>query len=80
MYRTGAIREEILMVSRGGTDKNLEKRRAHNIPFPVLVQERWEVSRKYEAFVVPVAFALDKSGRIKRGPQVGSEAILAMLR
>jgi peroxiredoxin len=69
----------IMMVSRGDVDENREKRDRYGIQFPIGLQRRWEVSRKYGIFSTPVGFLVDAEGRIVNEVAIGPEAILALL-
>jgi peroxiredoxin len=70
---------QVVMVSRGGLAKNQEKARKDRITFPILLQERWEVSKLYATFAVPVAYVIDKNGLIENPVAVGPTGILALL-
>jgi hypothetical protein len=46
----------------------------------VVLQKKWELSRKYGIFATPVAFLVGEDGVIKENVAVGSDAILTMAR
>ncbi len=76
--RTGAT--EILVVSRGDIDENRQKAEAYGFDFPVVIQDRWKLSRKYGIFATPVAFLIGEDGRTEREVAVGFEQIRDLLR
>ena len=81
MYRRrGAITTEIVMVSRGEIEENRRKAEADGFEFPVVVQDRWKLSRKYGIFATPVAFLIGEDGRTKREVAIGFEQIRSLLR
>jgi peroxiredoxin len=70
----------LIMVGRGDVDENRDKAQEHGMEFPVVLQKKWEVSRKYGIFATPVAFLVGEDGLIKKNVAVGSEAILELAR
>lgn len=52
---------QILMVSRGNPDLVRQKIYEFGFTFPVVMQRKWEISREYGIFAVPVAFLIDGS-------------------
>jgi peroxiredoxin len=48
---------QVLMVSRGDVEANRAK--ARSFPFPVALQDGWQLSREYGIFATPVAVLLD---------------------
>jgi peroxiredoxin len=40
--------------------------------FPVLIQERWQVSKRFEVYATPFAFSIDASGMVWSAGLVGS--------
>lgn len=68
----------ILMVSRGGAEANLRKIEEHDLTFPVVLQQHWEVSRAYGKFVTPIAYLIDEDGRIAAPVAVGVDPILKL--
>ena len=61
--RRAPITTEIVMVSRGDIEENRRKAEADGFEFPVVVQDRWKVSRKYGIFATPAAFLIAEDGR-----------------
>jgi peroxiredoxin len=55
---------QILMVSRGDQEVNSAKVAEHGLTFPVALQRKWEISRKYGIFATPVAYLINELGAI----------------
>jgi peroxiredoxin len=70
---------QVVMISRGEKDQNEEKARRHQINFPVLLQNRWEVSKEYAMFATPVGYLIDEQGVIAKDVAVGKAAILELV-
>ena len=66
------------MVGRGDVEENRRKAQSQGLEFPVVLQQKWELSRKYGIFATPVAFLVGEDGVIKRDVALGPDAILAM--
>ena len=47
--------------------------------FPVVVQDRWEVSKAFGIFATPVAFLIDAEGKIAAGVARGVDEILGLV-
>jgi len=71
---------ELVMVSKGERKENRAKVREHGLTFPVVLQQQWEISRRYAMFATPVAYLIDESGIIARDVAVGGEAIAGLLK
>ncbi len=69
---------QMLMVTRGDLSINREKAREHDLTFPVLIQNSWEISRKYAMFATPIGYLIDEEGTIAADVAVGAEAILQL--
>jgi peroxiredoxin len=78
--RRRGITTEIIVVSRGDIEENRQKALAHGFEFPVVVQNRWKLSKKYGIFATPVAFVIGEDGRTARNVAVGSDQIRTVLR
>jgi len=50
------------------------------LTFPVVLQQRWEISRLYAMFATPMAYSIDEAGIITHDVAVGVEPMLALLR
>ena len=68
----------LVMVSRGEIEEIRKKARQHGIQFPVVVQEKWRLSKEYGIFSTPVAFLLDEDGVIAKDVAVGPGPIMAL--
>jgi hypothetical protein len=68
------------MIGRGDVQENRRKAQEHGLEFPVVLQKKWEVSRKYGIFATPVAFLVGEDGMIKKDVAMGPEAILELAR
>jgi peroxiredoxin len=69
---------EILLISRGDLEDNKRKAKTFGYPFPVLVQDGWEVSKQYAMFATPIGYLIDADGIIVEDVALGNEAILAL--
>ncbi len=78
--RRRADGSEVLLVGRGDMDENRRKAETHGFKFPVVIQDRWKLSRQYGIFATPVAFVIGEDGRTTRDVAVGSAQILELLR
>lgn len=69
---------QVLMVSRGDPEENRAKVAQHGLTFPVALQKKWEISRKYAMFATPVGYLIDAAGVTAAEVAIGAEAILAL--
>jgi peroxiredoxin len=67
---------EIVLVGRGDLEENRRKTRQHGIEFPVVLQDKWKLSKEYGIFATPVAFLIDANGVIAQNVAIGPDAIL----
>jgi len=67
------------VVARGNVEENRRKAEEYGFEFPVVLQERWKLSKEYGIFVVPVAFLIDEDGVIARDVARGVHEILALV-
>ncbi len=70
----------LVMVGRGDTEENRQKAQQHKIRFPVVLQEKWKLSKQYGIFSTPVAFLVGEDGVIKKDVAIGPDPILALAR
>jgi peroxiredoxin len=70
----------VVMVGRGDAEQNRKKAAEHGIGFPVVLQERWKLSRQYGIFATPVAFLISKDGVIMRDVAKGVDEIIRLAR
>ena len=66
----------LLLVGRGDPEENRRKAAKFGIKFPVVLQEKWKLSKEYGIFATPVAFLIDAKGVIAQDVAVGKDAIL----
>ena len=69
----------VVMISRGDPKENRAKVKEHRLTFPVVLQQRWEISRLYAIFATPIAYLIDESGIITHDVAVGVEPILNLM-
>jgi peroxiredoxin len=70
---------EVVMISKGEPKENRAKVKEHGLTFPVVLQQQWEISRRYAMFATPVAYLVDEQGVISHDVAVGVEPILALI-
>ena len=70
----------VIMVGRGDAEQNEKKAIEHGISFPVVLQEKWKLSRQYGIFATPVAFLIGKDGVIVGDVAKGSDEVIALAR
>jgi peroxiredoxin len=75
----GTARPTVVMVSRGEPKENRAKVKEHGLTFPVVLQQHWEISRRYAMFATPIAYLIDEQGIIAHDVAVGVEPILGLL-
>jgi hypothetical protein len=67
------------MISRGEPRDNRAKVMEHGLTFPVVLQQHWEISRRYAMFATPIAYLIDEAGVIVHDVAVGEDAIRKLL-
>jgi hypothetical protein len=67
------------MISKGEPKENRAKVKEHGLTFPVVLQQQWEISRRYAMFATPVAYLIDDQGVILRDVAVGTHHIIALM-
>jgi peroxiredoxin len=70
---------ELAMISRGEPKENRAKVKEHGLTFPVLLQQQWEISRRYGMFATPAAYFIDERSVITHDVAMGSDAILKLM-
>ena len=68
---------DVIMVSRDA-ERTRAKIGEHGLTFPVVLQRRWEVSRDYGMFAMPIGYLINEEGIIAAPVAVGGVAILAL--
>jgi len=69
----------VVMISRGEPKENRTKIKEYGLTFPVVLQQRLEISRRYAMFATPIAYLINEQGVIADNVAVGVEPILALL-
>lgn len=69
---------DLLMVGRGDPEENRRKTEELGLGFPVALQRKWEISRRYGIFGTPVGFLIDENGVITSNVAKGIEPIMAL--
>src|SRR6266566_1004193 len=69
----------VVMISKGEPKENRAKVKEHGLTFPVLLQQQWEISRRYAMFATPIAYLIDEAGVITSEVAVGVEPILNLI-
>ncbi len=67
------------MISKGEPKENRTKVKEHGLTFPIVLQQQWEISRRYAMFATPVGYLINEQGVIVRNVALGSDAILELL-
>ncbi len=67
------------MLSKGEPKENRAKVKEHDLTFPIVLQQQWEISRLYAMFATPIAYLIDEQGIIARDVAVGPEPILVLM-
>lgn len=74
----GDDRLALILIGRGEVEENRRKAGQFGIKFPVVVQDKWRLSKQYGIFATPVAFLVGEDGAIARDVAIGPDAILAL--
>lgn len=69
----------MVMISRGEPKDNRAKAKEHSLTFPIVLQQQWEISRKYAMFATPIAYLIDEAGVIDSSVAVGVEDIQKLI-
>jgi peroxiredoxin len=69
----------VLMVTRGDVAENRRKADRYGFEFPVVLQDRWRLSKEYGIFAMPMAFLIDEEGIIMRDVPQGLAEILGLV-
>jgi peroxiredoxin len=69
----------LVMIGRGNPEENRNKARENGFDFPVVLQKKWELSKRYGIFATPVAFLINEEGVIARDVATGADAILELV-
>ena len=61
----------MVVINKGEPRENRAKFKEHGLTFPVVLQQQWEISRRYAMFATPVAYLIGERGVVA----VDAEAI-----
>jgi hypothetical protein len=67
------------MISKGEPKENRAKVKEHGLTFAIVLQQQWEISRRYAMFATPIAYLIDEQGIIARDVAMGVECILDLM-
>jgi len=67
---------QVLVVNNGEPEESRQWAAEIQARFPILIQEKFSLSKRYETFVTPFAFLIDEQGRIASRGIVGSAQYL----
>lgn len=70
---------QVLVINNADLEQAREYAREVNAQFPVLVQERWSASKRYEVFATPFAFLIDEQRLVTAKGIVSSKEHLRYL-
>jgi methylamine dehydrogenase accessory protein MauD len=70
---------QVLLINSAEPDEAREWVQETHADFPVLVQDRWEVSKQYQVFATPFAFLINENGTIASAGIVSSKQYLGYL-
>jgi peroxiredoxin len=69
----------VIMVGRGDPEENRRKAQEYGFDFPIVLQQKWEISKQYGIFATPVAFLIDEHGVIARKVAKGPDEIFGLI-
>ena len=69
----------VVMISRGDPADNRAKVKEYGLTFPILLQQQWEISRRYALFATPIAYIIDDAGMIAHDVARGADAIVDVM-
>jgi len=69
---------EVVMISKGEPSENRAKVKEYRLTFPIVLQQQWEISRRYAMFATPIAYLIDEQGIIVHDVAAGTDAIQAL--
>jgi len=69
---------QVLVISRRDAEATGAKARALGLSFPIVMQQQWEISKKYGMFATPIGYLIDEEGIVAADVAVGVEPILAL--
>jgi peroxiredoxin len=69
---------QVLVISRGDFEDNRAKAAALGLSFPIVLQQKWEVSLQYAMFATPIGYLIDEEGILLSDVAVGVGPILSL--
>lgn len=78
-FHRGHPELQVVMISKGELKENRVKVKEHGLTFPIVLQQQWEISRRYAMFATPIAYLIDEQGIITHDVAVGVDAIVALM-
>jgi peroxiredoxin len=69
----------VIMVGRGDLAENQKKAVQFGLEFPVVMQEKWKLSKEYGIFATPVGYLIGEDGIIQRNVAMGGREILSLV-
>ena len=69
---------QVLVISRRDAEATAAKAAALGLGFPIVMQQQWEISKKYGMFATPIGYLIDAQGIVRKDVAVGVEPILAL--
>jgi peroxiredoxin len=69
---------QIVVVSRRDAEASRAKASSLGLTYPIVMQQQWEISLKYEMFATPIGYLIDDRGIVVDDVAVGMEPILAL--
>jgi peroxiredoxin len=70
----------VVMVGRGKAEANRRKADQHGFQFPLVLQEKWKLSKEYGTLATPAAFLIGEDGVITDDVALGRDAVLTLAR
>jgi methylamine dehydrogenase accessory protein MauD len=67
---------QVLVVNNGSAEETRRWAADVKARFPVLTQDKWEISKRYEVFATPFAFVIDEQGLVSSKGLVGTSQYL----
>lgn len=68
----------VIVISRRDAAATRSKAASLGLTYPIVMQDKWEVSLKYGMFATPIGYLIDESGILLSDVAVGIEPILAL--
>ncbi|QDV32362.1 peroxiredoxin family protein [Tautonia plasticadhaerens] len=75
----GRGEHQVVVINNGAPEETRAWAARHRAGFPVLTQEKWAVSKRYQVFATPFAFVIDEGGTITSKGIVGSRQYLGFV-